>query len=149
MGINRLNLFHFYIFIYFLIEGSLLYRIVLFSVKHRHESAIGIHMLVWKLLSRVWLFATGILQARILEWVDFPFSKWSSNPEVKPRSPTLQEGSLLAESQGKLIGIHMSSSFWNFLPSPSHPSTLIQSPCLSSLRQTANFRWLSILHMVM
>ena len=34
----------------------------------------------WKLLSRVWLFATswtvvhGILQARILEWIAFPFS---------------------------------------------------------------------------
>ena len=39
----------------------------------------------WKLLSRVWLFATpwtcivhGILQARILEWVAFPFSRGSS-----------------------------------------------------------------------
>ena len=40
----------------------------------------------WKLLSCVWLSATpwtvahGILQARILEWVAFPFFKGSSQP---------------------------------------------------------------------
>ena len=48
------------------------------------------------------------------------------------------------------IGIHMSLPSWSFLPSPapSHPSRLIQRPCLSSLRHTANFLWLSILHTV-
>ena len=30
--------------IYFLVEGYLLYRILLFSVKPQHESAIGIHI---------------------------------------------------------------------------------------------------------
>ena len=39
----------------------------------------------------------GILQARILEWVDFPFSRGSS----QPRSPALQADSLPAEPQGK------------------------------------------------
>ena len=38
----------------------------------------------WKSLSGVWLFAThrvhGILQARILEWVVFSFSRGSSQP---------------------------------------------------------------------
>ena len=36
----------------------------------------------WKSLSRVRLFVTfrGILQARILEWVAFPFSRGSSQP---------------------------------------------------------------------
>ena len=38
----------------------------------------------WKSLSRVWLFATpivhGIFQARILEWVAFPFSRGPSQP---------------------------------------------------------------------
>ena len=44
----------------------------------------------------------GILQARILEWVAFPFSRGSSNPGVKPRSPwALQVDSLPAEPQGK------------------------------------------------
>ena len=58
----------------------------------------------WKSLSHVRLFATpwtyivhGILQARILEWVDFPFSRGSS----QPRSPALQADFLQAEPQGK------------------------------------------------
>ena len=32
----------------------------------------------WKLLSCVWFFVHGILQARILEWVAVPFSRGSS-----------------------------------------------------------------------
>ena len=43
----------------------------------------------------------AILQARILEWVAFPFSRGSSNPGIEPRSPTLQADSLPAEPQGK------------------------------------------------
>ena len=43
----------------------------------------------------------GILQARILEWVAFPFSRGSSQPRIEPRSPTLQMDSLPAEPQGK------------------------------------------------
>ena len=43
----------------------------------------------------------GILQARILEWVAFPFSRGSPNPGIEPRSPTLQVDSSPAESQGK------------------------------------------------
>ena len=39
----------------------------------------------------------GILQARILEWVAFPFCRGSS----QPRSPTLQADSLLSESPRK------------------------------------------------
>jgi len=41
----------------------------------------------YKSLSHVWLFVTpwtvvhGILQARILEWVAFPFSRGSSLPQ--------------------------------------------------------------------
>ena len=44
-----------------------------------------------------------ILQARILEWVAFPFSRGSSQPKpgIKPRSPALQVDSLPAEPQGK------------------------------------------------
>ena len=52
----------------------------------------------WKSLSRVWLFETPwILQARILEWVAFPFSRGSS----QPRSPALQADSLPFEPPGK------------------------------------------------
>ena len=53
----------------------------------------------------------GILQARILEGVVFPFSRGSfqsshspgdlPNPGIKPRSPALQADSLPAEPQGK------------------------------------------------
>ena len=43
----------------------------------------------------------GILQARILQWVSFPFSRGSSYPGIKPRSLILQADSLPAELQGK------------------------------------------------
>ena len=43
-----------------------------------------------------------ILQARIQEWVAFPFSRGSSKPGIEPRPPTLQADSLPAEPQGKL-----------------------------------------------
>ena len=44
----------------------------------------------------------GILQARILQWVAFPFSRGSSQPRDKPRSPALQADSLPDALQGKL-----------------------------------------------
>ena len=40
----------------------------------------------------------GIVQARIMEWVAFPFSRGSW---IKPRSPTVWMDSLPAEPQGK------------------------------------------------
>jgi len=43
----------------------------------------------------------GILQARILEWVAFPFSRDLPNLGIEPRSPTLQADSLPAEPQRK------------------------------------------------
>ena len=43
----------------------------------------------------------GILQARILEWVAFPFTRGSSQPRDQTRSPTLQTDSLSAEPQEK------------------------------------------------
>ena len=44
----------------------------------------------------------GILQARILEWVAFPFSRGSSHAGIEPRSPALQADSSPIEPQGKL-----------------------------------------------
>ena len=38
---------------------------------------------------------------RILEWVAYPFSRGSSHPGIKPRSPTLQADFSLSESPGK------------------------------------------------
>ena len=43
----------------------------------------------------------GILQARTLEWVAFPFSRGSSNAGIEPRSPALLVDSLPAEPQEK------------------------------------------------
>ena len=43
----------------------------------------------------------GLLQARILERVAFPFSRDLPNPGIEPRSPALQVDSLPAEPQGK------------------------------------------------
>ena len=47
----------------------------------------------WKSLSHVWFFVTpwivhGVLQARTLEWVAFPFSRGSSNPGIESRDQT-------------------------------------------------------------
>ena len=43
----------------------------------------------------------GIIQARILEWIAFPFSRGRPNPGIKPRSPALQVDSSPAEPPGK------------------------------------------------
>ena len=43
----------------------------------------------------------GILQARILEWVAFPFSRGSSQTQGSNRSPALQVDPLPAKPPGK------------------------------------------------
>ena len=48
-----------------------------------------------------------ILQARILEWVAFPFFRNLPNPGIKPRTPALQADSLPGEPQGKPKNIGM------------------------------------------
>ena len=76
--------------------------------------------------SCVWLFVTppmdcslldssvhGILQARILEWVAISFFRGLPNPWIKPRSPALQEDSLLSEPPGKLKNAEVGS--WSLL----------------------------------
>ena len=47
----------------------------------------------------------GILQARILEWVAIPFSRYLPDPGIKPGSPALQADSLLSEPPGKPLFI--------------------------------------------
>ena len=47
------------------------------------------------------LYVHGILQARILQWIALPFSRESSQPGTKSRSPALQAASLPAEPPGK------------------------------------------------
>ena len=43
----------------------------------------------------------GILQARTLEWVAFPFSRDLPNPGIEPMSLALQSDSLPSEPPGK------------------------------------------------
>ena len=43
----------------------------------------------------------GILQARILEWIAFPFLGDLPNPSIEPRSPALQADSFSSEPLGK------------------------------------------------
>ena len=47
----------------------------------------------------------GILQARRLKWVAFPFSRGSSQTRNRTRSPALQADSLPTELQGKFMDI--------------------------------------------
>ena len=62
----------------------------------------------WKSLSRVWLSATpwdftvhGILQARILEWVAFAFSKGSSQPRGWTQVSCIAGGFFTSWAKGK------------------------------------------------
>ena len=69
----------------------------------------------------------GILQARILEWVAFPFSKGSSQPRDWTQVSRLETDSLLAEPQGKPNNIGVDSlSFlqWIFLTQESNQGLL-------------------------
>ena len=54
----------------------------------------------------------GILQARMLEWVAFPFSRGDlPNPGIEPRYPMLQVDSLPAEPPGKSKNTAVGSLF--------------------------------------
>ena len=55
--------------------------------------------------------AHGLFQARILKWVAMPFSKRSSQPRGRTRSPTLQADSSLLEAPGKPSQLTVSTNF--------------------------------------
>ena len=78
----------------------------------------------------------GILQARILEWVDFPFSRGSSQYRVKPKFPALQADSLPAELQENprntgVVSLSLLQYSWGSLVAqlvknlPAMPETLV------------------------
>ena len=78
----------------------------------------------------------GILQARILEWVAILFSRGSSQPGIKLRSPTLWADSLLSEPPGKPI-LHIVGAkkkltddgiiHWNYISNDSYPCLIGRS----------------------
>ena len=116
------------------------------------------------MLSHVQLFATpwtvhGILQARILEWVAFPFFRGSPTSGIEPRSPTLQADSLPAEPQGKpknpgvgSLSLLQGTEAWNraeclrevWLGPMSSP--VLEGPLENSLRATCGWVSLGIPH---
>ena len=70
-----------------------------FNQKKKKESES--HSIVSDSVTPMDYIVHGILQAKILQWVAFPFSRGSSHPGIEPRSPTLQADSLPAEPPGK------------------------------------------------
>ena len=79
----------------FCLDGSRL------CVGHKEEVKVKAAQLYPTLCDPMDYIVHGILQARILEWVAFPFSRGFPNPGIEPRSPSLQVDSLPAEPQGK------------------------------------------------
>ena len=69
----------------------------------------------WYLLPENPLTVHGILQARIVEWVDIPFSGDLPNLGIKPRSPTVQADSLPAEPLGEPNSALMTQDFYGHL----------------------------------
>ena len=55
----------------------------------------------------------GILEARILEWVAFPFSRGSFQPGIEPRSPALQANS------SQSWATREAQEYWSRQPIPS------------------------------
>ena len=58
----------------------------------------------------------GILQARILEWVAFPFPEDLPNPGTETRSPALKADSLPTELRGKLRGRFLIMAVFHQVP---------------------------------
>ena len=81
----------------------------------------------------------GILQARILEWVAFPFPGNPPDPGIKPRSAALQADSLPSEPPGQpyfvcgyfLNGHSLKSHFLYFIPVGRSCSLLLQIEIVS------------------
>ena len=104
----------------------------------------------WKSLSRVNSLRPhdctvhGLLQARILEWVAFPFSRVLPNPGIKLRSPALQTDSLPAEPQEKPknTGVGSLSFLQRIFPIQESNCGLLHCRwILYQLRKTLNFLW--------
>ena len=81
------------------LHNGMLQRNVLKKIRDQSKSEI--HSVMSDSLQPMDYTVHGILQARLLEWVAFPFSGDLPNPGTELRSPTLQVDSSPAEPQGK------------------------------------------------
>ena len=88
----------------------------------------------------------GILQARTLEWVAISFSnawKWKVKSEVAQSCPTVSDPMDCSLPGSSAHGIFQARVLeWDATAFSSHPSRLIQSTRLSSLRNTGGSQWL-------
>ena len=95
-------------------------------MKSDFDSTTSLVTWKWKLLSCVQLFATpwtdytvhGILQARILEWVTFPFSRGSSQPRDWTQVSCIVGGFFISWATRE------AQEYWSEspIPSPGDPS---------------------------
>ena len=79
---------------------SIYFKSVLLA-KEESEVKVKVTQLCLTLCDPMDYTVHGIVQARILEWIAFPFSRESSQPGVEPRFPALQADSLPTEPPGK------------------------------------------------
>ena len=72
----------------------------------------------------------GILQARILEWVAYPFSSGSFDPRIEQGPPALQVDSLPTELSGKPYNLRAASETYQtkWVPSPTRSSQSADTP---------------------
>ena len=70
-------------------------------IKNNFKAKVKVTQLYLTLCDPMDQSVPGILQAKILEWIAFPFSRDLPNPGIKPRSSPLQVDSLPAEPQRK------------------------------------------------
>ena len=84
--------------------GLLHCRQMLYCLSHQGSSKMKVKFaqLCLTLCNPMDYTVQGILQARILEWVAFPFPGDLPNPGIEPGSPTLQVDSLPAEPPGNI-----------------------------------------------
>ena len=120
--------------IWFLRDGTTIYCSFIISTVLHNTRHIVVKMCVKitqscpTLCNRMDYTVHGILQAWILEWVAFPFSRGSS----QPRSPSLQEDSLPAEPQGKPRNTGVGSRFLLQQIFPPNPGIKPGSPSLQA-----------------
>ena len=107
----------------------------------------------WKSLSRVWLFPTprtattihGLLQARILEWVAFPFSRGSSQPRAQTQVSHVAGRFFTTELWGKRgedkssLNLEPDYSKYSPDPWPQTPGSLLEMLTLESHTRLLNY----------
>ena len=85
----------------------------------------------------------GTLQARILEWVAFPFPRDSPDPGIEPGSPAWQADSSHSEPPGKRAPHEDVQSLPILSPRLYLPSHLLNGPqCLGFSKLARTMRWL-------